>query len=60
MKACIRLMRFIFSSSVGHAEFQRQVVLPNIVKFSQALTEIVGKYESEKLKVGVMFDVAAF
>ena len=53
-------MRFIFSSSVGHAEFQRQVVLPNIVKFSQALTEIVGKYESEKLKVGVMFDVAAF
>ena len=60
MKACIRLIRFIFSSSVGHAEFQRQVVLPNIVKFSQALTEIVGKHESEKLKVGVMFDVATF
>lgn len=38
-------------SGVGQAEFQRQVILPNIVKFSQALIEIVGKYESEKLKV---------
>lgn len=53
VKACIRLMRFIFSNSVGHAEFQRQVALPNIVKFSQALIEIIGKYESEKLKVRV-------
>ena len=47
-------MRFIFSSSVGHAEFQRQVVLPNIVKFSQGLIEIIGKYENEKLKVRVI------
>lgn len=51
IKACIRLIQFIFSSSVGQAEFQRQVVLPNIVKFSQGLIEIVGKYENEKLKV---------
>ncbi|KAF9646174.1 hypothetical protein BDM02DRAFT_3100296, partial [Thelephora ganbajun] len=51
IKACIRLIRFIFSSNAGHAEFQRQVILPNIVKFSQALIEISGKYESEKLKV---------
>jgi len=54
-KACIRLIRLIFSSSVGRAEFQRQVVLPNVVKFSQALVEIVGKYESQKLKVRTMF-----
>ena len=54
IKACIRLIRFIFSSGAGHAEFQRQVVLPNIVKFSQALIEKIGKYENEKLKVCVM------
>ena len=60
IKACIRLIRFIFSSGVGHAEFQRQVVLPNIVKFSQALVEIVGKYENEMLKVRALFDVLLF
>jgi len=60
IKACIRLIRFIFSSSVGHAEFQRQVVLPNIVKFSQGLIEILGKYGSEKLKVRVVFKVLCF
>ena len=47
-------MWFIFSSSVGHAEFQRQVVLPNIAKFSQGLIENFGKYESGKLKVGIV------
>ena len=51
------MIRFIFSSSVGRAEFQRQVVLPNVVKFSQALVEIIGKYESEKLKVRATFDL---
>ena len=56
IKACIRLIRFIFSSGAGHAEFQRQVVLPNIVKFSQALIENIGKYENEKLKVCMMSD----
>jgi len=54
IKACIRLIRFIFSSGAGHPEFQRQVVLPSIVKFSQALIENIGKYESEKLKVRLM------
>ena len=49
------MIRFIFSSSVGYAEFQRQVVLPNVVKFSQALIEIVGKYGNEKPKVRAMF-----
>lgn len=53
-KACIRLISFVFSSSVGHAEFQRQVVLPNVAKFSQGLIETFGKYESEKLKVGAI------
>src|ERR1700679_3021836 len=50
IKACLRLIWFVFSSSVGQAEFQRQVVLPNITKFSQGLIEVFGKYESEKLR----------
>lgn len=55
IKACIRLIRFVFFSSVGHAEFQRQVVLPNIAKFSHGLIEVFGKYGSENLKVGLSF-----
>lgn len=57
IKACLRLIWFVFSSSVGQAEFQRQVVLPNISKFSQALIEVSGKYENEKLRVGIVLYV---
>ena len=51
LKACLHLVRLIFVSGIGQTEFQRQVILPNIVKFSQVLIEIAGKHESEKFKV---------
>jgi hypothetical protein len=45
--------RLLYTSQ--HSGSQRQVVLPNVFKFSQALIEIAGKYEDEKLKVHAVF-----
>ncbi|KAL5527690.1 hypothetical protein ACEPAG_6491 [Sanghuangporus baumii] len=47
----IRLIAFIFTSTVNLAEFQRHVVTPNIPKFSTALLSLSEKQSEEELKV---------
>lgn len=51
LKSSIRLVRYIFSNAGDVPEFQRQVVTPNVTKFSQALLSLVEKVEDEDLKV---------
>lgn len=41
---------------MGLAEFQRQVVLPNVPKLSTALLSLAEKRIDEKLTVGLYFD----
>ncbi|CCM05557.1 uncharacterized protein FIBRA_07784 [Fibroporia radiculosa] len=51
LKASVRLLRRIFSTTVNIAEFQRQLCLPNVPKFSSALIELVQKKPEEDLKL---------
>ncbi|KAI0089115.1 rRNA processing/ribosome biogenesis-domain-containing protein [Irpex rosettiformis] len=51
LKACIRLLRYIFTSTTSISEFQRQVAMPNVPKFSTALLTIVDKNDDTELKV---------
>jgi len=50
LKASIRLLRLIFMTSMG-AEFQRQVVVPNLPKFAAAIVGLAEKHHDEELKV---------
>ncbi|EJD01578.1 uncharacterized protein FOMMEDRAFT_142163 [Fomitiporia mediterranea MF3/22] len=50
-KASIRLLAFIFTSTTNLAEFQRQVVIPNVLKLSSALISLAEKQRNEELKV---------
>lgn len=51
LKACIRLLRLIFTTATGIPEFQRQVSTPNVPKFSAALISLAEKHEDIELKV---------
>ena len=54
VKAAIRLLRQIFSSAMEVAEYQRQICLPNVPKFSSALLSLADKHTEEELKVGFL------
>ncbi|KAL5507952.1 hypothetical protein ACEPAH_5570 [Sanghuangporus vaninii] len=49
-KVSIRLVAFIFTSTINLAEFQRHVVTPNVPKFSSALLSLSEKQSEEELK----------
>ncbi|KAI0743285.1 rRNA processing/ribosome biogenesis-domain-containing protein [Irpex lacteus] len=51
LKACIRLLRYIFTAATGIPEFQRQVSTPNVPKFSSALLTIIEKHDDVELQV---------
>ena len=50
-KACIRLLEFLFSSTISIPEFQRQLALPNVPKFSSALLRLAEKSEDRQIRV---------
>ncbi|KAF8515002.1 rRNA processing/ribosome biogenesis-domain-containing protein [Gautieria morchelliformis] len=49
-KACIRLLEFLFSSATSIPEFQRQLAMPNIPKFSAALLSLGEKSEDREIR----------
>ncbi|KAH9844088.1 rRNA processing/ribosome biogenesis-domain-containing protein [Rhodofomes roseus] len=51
LKAAIRLLRRIFSSAMDVAEFQRQICLPNVPKFSAALIPLADKHTDADIKL---------
>ncbi|KAH8118617.1 rRNA processing/ribosome biogenesis-domain-containing protein [Phellopilus nigrolimitatus] len=50
-KSSIRLIAYIFSTTTGLVEFQRQVVAPNVPKFSSALMSLAERQTDEELKI---------
>lgn len=50
-KAAIRLIYFMFTTTTELSEFQRQVVTPNVPKFSNALISLTEKFADLGLKV---------
>ncbi|TDL29691.1 hypothetical protein BD410DRAFT_758724 [Rickenella mellea] len=52
--AAIKLLAFIFVSTLGVPEFQRQLAIPNIPKFSLAIVTLVQKNNDQDLKILVM------
>lgn len=50
-KACIRLLVFIFTSTIGIPEFQRQLATPNVPKLSAALLSLAEKNEDHEIRV---------
>ncbi|KAI0082414.1 hypothetical protein K474DRAFT_1655179 [Panus rudis PR-1116 ss-1] len=53
-KASIRLLRHVFTAAVDIPEFQRQVSIPNVPKFSQSLISVGEKCEDVALKILVL------
>ncbi|THH12214.1 hypothetical protein EW145_g134 [Phellinidium pouzarii] len=51
LKAGIRLLSYIFTTTVNLAEFQRHVVTPNVPKLSSALISLIEKQAEGELKV---------
>ncbi|KAF9478150.1 hypothetical protein BDN70DRAFT_880303 [Pholiota conissans] len=51
IKAAVRLLRVIFSTAIDITEFQRQVSLPHVVKFSSALIPLADSHPDVELKV---------
>lgn len=51
LKSAIRLVRLILVAGLGAPEFQRQVVTPNVPKFTTAIIGLAEKYHDEELKV---------
>ena len=51
MAACIDLLSFIFTSVTDMPEYHRQVVVPNVPKFSIALVAIISKEDNHELMV---------
>jgi hypothetical protein len=51
LKASIRLLRHIFSTTTNIPEFQRQLAIPSVPKFTDALTAIVQKHTEPELQV---------
>ncbi|PCH41467.1 hypothetical protein WOLCODRAFT_89291 [Wolfiporia cocos MD-104 SS10] len=54
LKAAIRLLRHIFSAAMDAAEFQRQLCVPNVPKFSTALVALAEKHAEPELKLLVL------
>ncbi|KLO19861.1 hypothetical protein SCHPADRAFT_934991 [Schizopora paradoxa] len=53
-KAAIRLLTYIFTTTTDLSEFQRQVVTPNVPKFSNALISLTEKFADLGLKIYCM------
>ncbi|KAF8969481.1 rRNA processing/ribosome biogenesis-domain-containing protein [Flammula alnicola] len=51
VKAAIRLLRVVFSTATDIPEFQRQVSLPHVVKFTSALIQLADNRPDLDLKV---------
>ncbi|KZT29266.1 hypothetical protein NEOLEDRAFT_1127941 [Neolentinus lepideus HHB14362 ss-1] len=51
LKAAIRLLRYIFSGATDTPEFQRQLVTPNVPKYSQAVIALAEKHDDPDLKL---------
>lgn len=54
LKSAIRLVRLILVAGLGAPEFQRQVVTPNVPKFTTAIIGLAEKYHDEELKLLVL------
>lgn len=52
-KAAIRLLRLIFSNAMDIPEFQRQVSLQYVVKFTSALVPLADNHPETELKVSI-------
>jgi hypothetical protein len=50
-KASIRLLTTIFTAALEMSEFQRQISLPNVPKFTAALSNLAASHEDVELKV---------
>lgn len=52
LKASVRYLRHVLSAAADVPEFQRQLAIPTVPKFSQALVSIVENVAEYELKVG--------
>ena len=50
-KAAIRLLRLVFSSAMDVPEFQRQLCIPNVPKFGNALIAVAEKETNTEVSV---------
>ncbi|KAH9482766.1 hypothetical protein JR316_0004866 [Psilocybe cubensis] len=51
LKAAIRLLRVVFTKSSEITEFQRQICLPNVVKFTHAVIAIADNHNDLEVKI---------
>lgn len=51
MKAALRLLRVIFTTATELSEFQRQVTVPSVVKFTQAVLAFSENQTDTDMKV---------
>ncbi|KAI0677400.1 rRNA processing/ribosome biogenesis-domain-containing protein [Trametes maxima] len=58
MKAAIRLLRLVFSNAMDVPEFQRQVCMPNVPKFGNALIAIAEKEANVEVNLLVLDTLA--
>jgi len=58
LKSVIRLVRLICIAGLGTPEFQRQVVTPNVPKFTAAIVGLAEKHHDEELKVLILMTLA--
>ncbi|TFL00553.1 rRNA processing/ribosome biogenesis-domain-containing protein [Pterulicium gracile] len=54
LKAAIRLILHLFTSSVDKPEYQRQVCTPNVTKYSAALLALTTRNEEQSFQVLIM------
>lgn len=54
LKAAVRLLRVIFTTATDISEFQRQVSVPNVVKFTAVLLSLADSHIDAELKVSVL------
>ncbi|KAI0650589.1 rRNA processing/ribosome biogenesis-domain-containing protein [Trametes meyenii] len=57
-KSAIRLLRLIFSNAIDVPEFQRQICLPHVPKFGNALIAIAEKEANTEVKIVVLDTLA--
>ncbi|TFK55557.1 hypothetical protein OE88DRAFT_1672300 [Heliocybe sulcata] len=51
VKAAIRILRYIFAGATDTPEFQRQLVTPNVPKYSQAVIALAEKHDDPDVKL---------
>ncbi|KIM46351.1 hypothetical protein M413DRAFT_441439 [Hebeloma cylindrosporum] len=51
LKAALRLLRVIFTAATDISEFQRQVAVPNVVKFTTATLHLAENHSDIELKI---------